>query len=159
MWRAVLSVCFFLIFLIRFRMQQVNIVGSSPMSAPSRLIQTLQAAPDAHPSNLKLVSATQTSLHFSWKVPKHTQVHANQTHAWLCKIINLYSAPDTHLNSANLTGISLVSLRTFFVYLLLFLHQCSSAQSVSVRSPATQLHRLSVWQLIISASPGYHCSE
>uniref|UniRef100_A0A3B3U2D7 Protein sidekick-1-like n=1 Tax=Poecilia latipinna TaxID=48699 RepID=A0A3B3U2D7_9TELE len=51
----------------RFRMQQVNIVGSSPMSAPSRLIQTLQAAPDTHPSNLSLVSVTQTSLHFSWK--------------------------------------------------------------------------------------------
>uniref|UniRef100_A0A3Q2E7L1 Sidekick cell adhesion molecule 1b n=1 Tax=Cyprinodon variegatus TaxID=28743 RepID=A0A3Q2E7L1_CYPVA len=51
----------------RFRMQQVNIVGSSPMSAPSRLIQTLQAAPDSHPSNLSLVSATQTSLRFNWK--------------------------------------------------------------------------------------------
>ncbi|KAM4584441.1 protein sidekick-1-like isoform 2-T2 [Odontesthes bonariensis] len=51
----------------RFRIQQANIVGSSPLSAPSRLIQTLQAAPDAHPSNLSLVSATQTSLRFSWK--------------------------------------------------------------------------------------------
>ncbi|XP_023273238.1 protein sidekick-1 [Seriola lalandi dorsalis] len=51
----------------RFRMRQVNIVGSSPMSAPSRLIQTLQAAPDTHPSNLTLLSATQTSLRFSWK--------------------------------------------------------------------------------------------
>ncbi|XP_027874470.1 protein sidekick-1-like isoform X1 [Xiphophorus couchianus] len=51
----------------RFRMQQVNIVGSSPMSAPSRLIQTLQAAPDTYPSNLSLVSVTQTSLHFKWK--------------------------------------------------------------------------------------------
>ncbi|MED6254125.1 hypothetical protein ATANTOWER_016787, partial [Ataeniobius toweri] len=51
----------------RFRMQQVNIVGSSPMSAPSRQIQTLQAAPDTYPSNLSLVSATQTSLCFSWK--------------------------------------------------------------------------------------------
>ncbi|XP_070837515.1 protein sidekick-1 isoform X2 [Chaetodon trifascialis] len=51
----------------RFRMQQVNIVGSSPMSAPSRLIQTLQAAPDTHPANLTLLSATQTSLCFRWK--------------------------------------------------------------------------------------------
>uniref|UniRef100_A0AAX7VLX9 Sidekick cell adhesion molecule 1a n=1 Tax=Astatotilapia calliptera TaxID=8154 RepID=A0AAX7VLX9_ASTCA len=51
----------------RFRMQQVNIVGSSPMSAPSRLIKTLQAAPDTHPSDLSLLSATQTSLRFSWK--------------------------------------------------------------------------------------------
>ncbi|XP_029948858.1 protein sidekick-1-like isoform X2 [Salarias fasciatus] len=51
----------------RFRIQQVNIVGASPMSAPSRLIQTLQAAPDKHPSNLSLLSATQTSLRLSWK--------------------------------------------------------------------------------------------
>ncbi|XP_040002524.1 protein sidekick-1-like [Xiphias gladius] len=51
----------------RFRMRQVNIVGSSPMSAPSRLIQTLQAAPDTHPSNLTLLLATQTSLRLGWK--------------------------------------------------------------------------------------------
>nr|XP_043884140.1 protein sidekick-1-like [Solea senegalensis] len=51
----------------RFRVQQVNIVGASPMSAPSRLIQTLQAAPDTYPSNLTLLSATQSSLRFSWK--------------------------------------------------------------------------------------------
>ncbi|XP_028300243.1 protein sidekick-1 isoform X3 [Gouania willdenowi] len=51
----------------RFRVQQVNIVGASPVSAPSRLIQTLQAAPDTHPSDLKLLFATQTSLRFSWK--------------------------------------------------------------------------------------------
>ncbi|XP_036967891.1 protein sidekick-1-like isoform X5 [Acanthopagrus latus] len=50
----------------RFRMRQLNIVGSSPMSAPSRLIQTLQAAPDTHPSNLTLLSATQTSLCLNW---------------------------------------------------------------------------------------------
>lgn len=49
-------------------MRQVNIVGSSPMSTPSRLIQTLQAAPDTHPSNLTLLSATQTSLQLNWKV-------------------------------------------------------------------------------------------
>lgn len=147
------------VFFSRFRMQQVNIVGSSPMSTPSRLIQTLQAAPDTHPSNLKLVSATQTSLRFSWKVLKHTQVRTNQTHAWLCESINLYSAPYAHLNRANLSEISLVSLRTFFVSLLLFLHQCSSARSVNVHLPSTWLNRLSVWQLIIIASPGYHCSE
>uniref|UniRef100_A0A8C9XMP9 Sidekick cell adhesion molecule 1 n=1 Tax=Sander lucioperca TaxID=283035 RepID=A0A8C9XMP9_SANLU len=51
----------------RFRMRQVNIVGFSAMSAPSRIIQTLQAAPDTHPSNLTLLSATQTSLRFNWK--------------------------------------------------------------------------------------------
>uniref|UniRef100_A0A3Q2YF35 Sidekick cell adhesion molecule 1 n=1 Tax=Hippocampus comes TaxID=109280 RepID=A0A3Q2YF35_HIPCM len=51
----------------RFRMQQVNIVGSSPPSSPSRLIQTLQAAPDTHPSNLTVLSPTQTGLCFRWK--------------------------------------------------------------------------------------------
>ncbi|KAI4832501.1 hypothetical protein KUCAC02_015465, partial [Chaenocephalus aceratus] len=51
----------------RFRMRQANIVGSSNISAPSRLIQTLQDAPDSHPSNLTLLSATQTSLCFNWK--------------------------------------------------------------------------------------------
>ncbi|XP_028450243.1 protein sidekick-1 isoform X1 [Perca flavescens] len=51
----------------RFRMRQVNIVGVSALSAPSRIIQTLQAAPDTHPSNLTLLSATQTSLRFKWK--------------------------------------------------------------------------------------------
>lgn len=49
-------------------MRQINIVGSSPLSAPSRLIQTLQAAPDTHPSNLTLLGATQTSLQLKWKV-------------------------------------------------------------------------------------------
>ncbi|XP_069545786.1 protein sidekick-1-like isoform X2 [Brachyistius frenatus] len=48
-------------------MQQVNIVGSSPVSAPSRLIQTLQATPDTHPSNISCLSATQTSLRLNWK--------------------------------------------------------------------------------------------
>ncbi|KAI3352479.1 hypothetical protein L3Q82_005431 [Scortum barcoo] len=56
----------------QFRMRQMNIVGSSPMSAPSRLIQTLQAAPDTHPSNLTLLAATQTSLCFNWKAPTQT---------------------------------------------------------------------------------------
>ncbi|CAL8330915.1 unnamed protein product [Lota lota] len=51
----------------RFRMRQVNIVGSSPLSGPSRLIQTLQAAPDTPPSNLTLLAATQTSLRVRWK--------------------------------------------------------------------------------------------
>uniref|UniRef100_A0A6Q2Y236 Sidekick cell adhesion molecule 1a n=1 Tax=Esox lucius TaxID=8010 RepID=A0A6Q2Y236_ESOLU len=50
----------------RFRMRQVNIVGSSPSSAPSRMIQTLQAAPDTPPKNLTLVTATQTRLSLRW---------------------------------------------------------------------------------------------
>lgn len=61
--------------LTRFRIRQVNVVGSSAMSAPSRLIQTLQAAPDTPPSNLTLLSATQTSLRFNWKVLTHKHTH------------------------------------------------------------------------------------
>lgn len=60
--------CPFIYIPTRFRMRQVNIVGFSPLSAPSRLIQTLQAAPDMYPSNLTLLAATQISLSFSWKV-------------------------------------------------------------------------------------------
>uniref|UniRef100_A0A8C4ZYE7 Sidekick cell adhesion molecule 1 n=1 Tax=Gadus morhua TaxID=8049 RepID=A0A8C4ZYE7_GADMO len=56
-----------LLSLPRFRMRQANIVGSSPLSGPSRLIQTLQAAPDTPPSNLTLLAATQTSLRVRWK--------------------------------------------------------------------------------------------
>ncbi|XP_054865945.1 protein sidekick-1 isoform X3 [Amphiprion ocellaris] len=72
----------------RFRMQQVNIVGSGPMSAPSRLIQTLQAAPDTHPSNFTLLSATQTSLTFSWKPLPESEYNSSpetvgyQLHVW-----------------------------------------------------------------------------
>lgn len=55
----------------------MNIVGSSAMSAPSRLIQTLQAAPDTHPSNFTLLSATQTSLRFNWKVLKHLSMRGD----------------------------------------------------------------------------------
>ncbi|XP_074553803.1 protein sidekick-1-like isoform X2 [Halichoeres trimaculatus] len=61
----------------RFRMQQVNIVGSSPMSTPSRLIQTLQDAPDTHPSNLTLLSSEQTSLHFIWKPLSVSEYNSN----------------------------------------------------------------------------------
>ncbi|XP_056136412.1 protein sidekick-1-like [Lampris incognitus] len=61
----------------RFRMQQVNIVGSSPLSAPSRVIQTLQAAPDVSPSNLTLVSATQTSLNFRWQPLPDSQYNSS----------------------------------------------------------------------------------
>uniref|UniRef100_A0A7N6BWK9 Sidekick cell adhesion molecule 1a n=1 Tax=Anabas testudineus TaxID=64144 RepID=A0A7N6BWK9_ANATE len=61
----------------RFRMRQVNVVGSSPMSAPSRIIQTLQAAPDTHPSDLTLLSATQTSLRLSWKPLPESEYHSS----------------------------------------------------------------------------------
>ncbi|KAM6972344.1 protein sidekick-1-like [Aplochiton taeniatus] len=61
----------------RFRMRQVNIVGPSPVSAPSRVIQTLQAAPDAQPSDLALLSATQTSLLLRWTLLSESQYYGS----------------------------------------------------------------------------------
>ncbi|XP_069511212.1 protein sidekick-2 isoform X2 [Ambystoma mexicanum] len=49
-----------------FRMRQVNIVGSSPPSQPSRRIQTLQAPPDMSPTNVTLRTASETSLWLRW---------------------------------------------------------------------------------------------
>ncbi|KAK2866800.1 hypothetical protein Q7C36_002856 [Tachysurus vachellii] len=50
----------------RFRMRQVNIVGTSPPSQPSRKIQTLQAPPDMAPLNVTLRTASETSLWLRW---------------------------------------------------------------------------------------------
>ncbi|RMB95255.1 hypothetical protein DUI87_28242 [Hirundo rustica rustica] len=50
----------------RFRMRQVNIVGTSPPSPPSRRIQTLQAPPDTAPANVTLRTASETSLWLRW---------------------------------------------------------------------------------------------
>ncbi|MGH0129283.1 UNVERIFIED_CONTAM: hypothetical protein FKN15_038666 [Acipenser sinensis] len=50
----------------RFRMRQVNIVGSSPASQPSRVIQTLQAPPDVSPSSFTVRTASETSLWLRW---------------------------------------------------------------------------------------------
>ncbi|XP_041341779.1 protein sidekick-2 [Pyrgilauda ruficollis] len=49
-----------------FRMRQVNIVGTSPPSLPSRRIQTLQAPPDLAPANVTLRTASETSLWLRW---------------------------------------------------------------------------------------------
>ncbi|NWV73597.1 SDK2 protein, partial [Dasyornis broadbenti] len=49
-----------------FRMRQVNIVGTSPPSLPSRRIQTLQAPPDMAPANVTLRTASETSLRLRW---------------------------------------------------------------------------------------------
>ncbi|XP_062448077.1 protein sidekick-2 [Rhea pennata] len=49
-----------------FRMRQVNIVGTSPPSLPSRRIQTLQAPPDVAPTNVTLRTASETSLWLRW---------------------------------------------------------------------------------------------
>lgn len=51
-----------------FRMRQVNIVGTSPASQPSRKIQTLQAPPDMAPANVTLRTASETSLWLRWMV-------------------------------------------------------------------------------------------
>nr|XP_015215986.1 PREDICTED: protein sidekick-1 isoform X1 [Lepisosteus oculatus]XP_015215987.1 PREDICTED: protein sidekick-1 isoform X1 [Lepisosteus oculatus] len=50
----------------RFRMRQVNIVGPSPVSQPSRVIQTLQAPPDVAPSSVTVRTASETSLWLRW---------------------------------------------------------------------------------------------
>ncbi|XP_040885449.1 protein sidekick-2 [Toxotes jaculatrix] len=50
----------------RFRMRQVNIVGTSPPSQPSRRIQTLPASPDIAPANVTLRTASETSLWLRW---------------------------------------------------------------------------------------------
>ncbi|XP_034050564.1 protein sidekick-2 [Thalassophryne amazonica] len=50
----------------RFRMRQVNIVGTSLPSQPSRKIQTLQAPPDMAPANVTLRTASETSLWLRW---------------------------------------------------------------------------------------------
>lgn len=49
-------------------MHQVNIVGTSPPSQPSRKIQTLPAPPDMAPANVTLRTASETSLWFRWMV-------------------------------------------------------------------------------------------
>ncbi|OXB57687.1 hypothetical protein ASZ78_008248 [Callipepla squamata] len=51
---------------LSFRMRQVNIVGTSPPSLPSRRIQTLQAPPDVAPANVTLRTASETSLWLRW---------------------------------------------------------------------------------------------
>ncbi|KAK7162105.1 hypothetical protein R3I94_004680 [Phoxinus phoxinus] len=51
----------------RFRMKQVNIVGSSPFSQPSRKMQTLQSNPDVAPADLMVFSASETSLRIRWE--------------------------------------------------------------------------------------------
>ncbi|XP_074927998.1 protein sidekick-2 isoform X4 [Chelonoidis abingdonii] len=49
-----------------FRLRQVNIVGTSPPSVPSRRMQTLQAPPDVAPANVTLRTASETSLWLRW---------------------------------------------------------------------------------------------
>lgn len=52
-------------------MRQVNIVGISPPSQPSRKIQTLPAPPDMAPANVTLRTASETSLWLRWMVSRN----------------------------------------------------------------------------------------
>ncbi|XP_035260908.1 protein sidekick-1 isoform X3 [Anguilla anguilla] len=61
----------------RFRMKQVNIVGPSPMSQPSRVIQTLQAPPDLAPSSVSVRTASETSLWLRWVPLQDTEYNGN----------------------------------------------------------------------------------
>uniref|UniRef100_A0A8B9PED0 Sidekick cell adhesion molecule 2 n=1 Tax=Apteryx owenii TaxID=8824 RepID=A0A8B9PED0_APTOW len=60
-----------------FRMRQVNIVGTSPPSLPSRRIQTLQAPPDVAPANVTLRTASETSLWLRWMPLPEQQYNGN----------------------------------------------------------------------------------
>ncbi|KAJ7989955.1 hypothetical protein DPEC_G00309840 [Dallia pectoralis] len=62
----------------RFRMRQVNIVGTSPPSQPSRKIQTLQAPPDIVPSNVTLRTSSETSLWLRWVPLPEWEYNGNQ---------------------------------------------------------------------------------
>ncbi|KFO25348.1 Protein sidekick-1 [Fukomys damarensis] len=61
----------------RFRMRQVNIVGSSPFSPSSRVIQTLQAPPDVAPTSITVRTASETSLLLRWVPLPDSQYNGN----------------------------------------------------------------------------------
>ncbi|XP_067911915.1 protein sidekick-1 isoform X2 [Heterodontus francisci] len=61
----------------RFRIKQVNIVGSSPVSWPSRVIQTLQAPPDVAPASVTVRTASETSLWVRWVPVPESEYNGN----------------------------------------------------------------------------------
>ncbi|XP_074056656.1 protein sidekick-1 isoform X4 [Macrotis lagotis] len=61
----------------RFRMKQVNIVGPSPFSTSSRVIQTLQAPPDVAPASVTVRTASETSLWLRWVPLPDSQYNGN----------------------------------------------------------------------------------
>ncbi|KAK4813575.1 hypothetical protein QYF61_011804 [Mycteria americana] len=61
----------------RFRMRQVNVVGASPLSQPSRVIQTLQAPPDVAPGSVTVRTASETSLWLRWVPLPDTRYNGN----------------------------------------------------------------------------------
>lgn len=79
----------FLFLCPRFRMRQVNIVGTSPPSQPSRKIETLQAPPDISPANVTLRTASETSLWLRWVVSCHGSLHVVSDSACI-KLVEFY---------------------------------------------------------------------
>ncbi|XP_032897024.1 protein sidekick-1 isoform X2 [Amblyraja radiata] len=61
----------------RFRIKQINIVGSSPVSWPSRVIQTLQAPPDVAPASITVRTASETSVWVRWVPLPETEYNGN----------------------------------------------------------------------------------
>ncbi|XP_066129570.1 protein sidekick-1 [Saccopteryx bilineata] len=61
----------------RFRMKQVNVVGASPFSQSSRVIQTLQAPPDVAPASVTVRTASETSLRLRWVPLPDSQYNGN----------------------------------------------------------------------------------
>uniref|UniRef100_A0A8B9TCV8 Sidekick cell adhesion molecule 1 n=1 Tax=Anas platyrhynchos TaxID=8839 RepID=A0A8B9TCV8_ANAPL len=57
--------------------RQVNVVGPSPLSQPSRVIQTLQAPPDVAPGSVTVRTASETSLWMRWVPLPDTQYNGN----------------------------------------------------------------------------------
>nr|XP_045038349.2 protein sidekick-2 isoform X2 [Desmodus rotundus] len=80
-----------------FRMRQVNIVGTSPPSQPSRKIQTLQAPPDMAPANVTLRTASETSLWLRWMVMYKEKDSDSQPRVWLVEGNSSLSAQLTGL--------------------------------------------------------------
>ncbi|XP_051877097.1 protein sidekick-1 [Pristis pectinata] len=61
----------------RFRIKQMNVVGSSPVSWPSRVIQTLQAPPDIAPASITVRTASETSLWVRWVPLPESEYNGN----------------------------------------------------------------------------------
>ncbi|XP_073071061.1 protein sidekick-1 isoform X2 [Manis javanica] len=61
----------------RFRVRQVNVVGASPFSQASRVIQTLQAPPDVAPTSITVRTASETSLRLRWVPLPDSQYNGN----------------------------------------------------------------------------------
>ncbi|XP_075422091.1 protein sidekick-1 isoform X2 [Ascaphus truei] len=61
----------------RFQMKQMNIVGESPFSQPSRVIQTLQAPPDVAPGSVTVRTGSETTLWIRWVPLPDSQYNSN----------------------------------------------------------------------------------